>query len=81
MEQAGIRPLIAAEVDDMAMLRLIARESPGVALVPPVVVRDELERGTLVERARVPGLRETFYAVTATRRFANPLIKALLQPV
>jgi hypothetical protein len=28
----------------------------------------------------VPGLRETFYAVTATRRFANPLIKALLQP-
>jgi LysR family transcriptional activator of nhaA len=80
MEQAGIRPLIAAEVDDMAMLRLIARESPGVALVPPVVVRDELERGTLVERARVPGLRETFYAVTASRRFANPLVKSLLQP-
>lgn len=80
MEQAGIRPVIAAEVDDMAMLRLIARETPGVALVPPIVVRDELERGTLVQRARVEGLRETFYAVTATRRFANPLIKSLLQP-
>jgi hypothetical protein len=33
-----------------------------------------------VRRARVEGLRESFYAVTATRRFANPLIKSLLQP-
>ena len=78
MEQAGIRPLIAAEVDDMAMLRLVARESKGVALVPPVVVKDELERGTLVQRARVTGLIETFYAVTASRRFGNPLLKTLL---
>ncbi|NDB26142.1 MAG: LysR family transcriptional regulator [Gammaproteobacteria bacterium] len=78
MEQAGIRPLIAAEVDDMAMLRLVARESKGVALVPPVVVKDELERGTLVQRARVTGLKETFYAVTASRRFGNPLLKTLL---
>jgi len=80
MEQAGIRPLILAEVDDMAMLRLVARESPGVALVPPVVVRDELELGTLVERARVPGLHETFFAVTASRHFPHPLVKSLLKP-
>jgi LysR family transcriptional activator of nhaA len=80
MEQAGIRPLVLAEVDDMAMLRLIARESPGVALVPPVVVQDELARGILVERARVPGLRESFFAVTTSRRFNHPLLRPLLQP-
>jgi LysR family transcriptional activator of nhaA len=80
MEQAGIRPLVLAEVDDMAMLRLIARESPGVALVPPVVVQDELARGILVERARVPGLRESFFAVTTSRRFNHPLLRQLLQP-
>jgi len=78
MEQAGVRPLVAAEVDDMAMLRLMARETRGVALVPPVVVKDELERKVLVEWARVPGLKETFYAVTASRRFANPLLKLLI---
>lgn len=78
MEQAGILPVVAAEVDDMAMLRLVARESDGVALVPPIVVKDEIERGVLVERARVTGLRETFYAVTASRRFGNPLLKSLL---
>ena len=78
MDQAGIRAIVAAEVDDMAMLRLLAREGFGVALVPPVVVRDELRTGLLEERAEVPGLREGFYAVTRRRRFPNPLVGELL---
>ena len=79
MEQAGIRPQVLAEVDDMPMLRLLARESRGVALVPPVVVRDELRAGTLVERCRIPGIRESFYAITPSRRFPNPLLRDLLR--
>ncbi len=78
LEQAGVRPIIAAEVDDMAMLRLLARESGTLALVPPVVVRDELANGTLVERHRLPEIRETFYAITPTRRFPNTLVKELV---
>lgn len=77
-DQAGIRPLIAAEVDDMAMLRLMARESPGVTLVPPVVVKDELASGELVERHRFPQIKETFYAITLSRRFPNPLLRQLI---
>jgi LysR family transcriptional activator of nhaA len=79
LAQSGIRPLIVAEVDDMAMLRLLARESPGVTLVPPVVVVDELERGILVEYCSVPQIRERFYAITRTRRFPNPLVRELLE--
>ncbi len=75
---AGVRPRIIAEVDDMAMLRLLAREGEGLALVPPVVVRDEMERGELVEIHRVPELRETFYAITPSRRFPNPLVGELV---
>lgn len=78
LEQAGVRPIIEAEVDDMAMLRLLARESGTLALVPPVVVRDELANGTLVERHRFPEIRETFYAITPTRRFPNALVKELV---
>ena len=48
MDQTGIRPIIAAEVDDMAMLRLMDRETRGVTLVPPTVVKDELKSGVLV---------------------------------
>lgn len=78
LDLAGIRPIILAEVDDMAMLRLLARESEGVTLVAPIVVRDELESGVLVEHCRIPQLTETFYAITLTRKFPNPLLGALL---
>jgi LysR family transcriptional activator of nhaA len=78
LEQAGVRPRILAEVDDMAMLRLLARESPGVALVPLVVVQGELDDGTLVERCRIPQVHESFYAITPSRRFENPLLRELL---
>ena len=78
LEQAGIRPVILAEVDDMAMLRLLARDSQGLALVPAIVVRDELEAGLLVEHCRIPEVTETFYAIVQQRRFANPLLAELL---
>jgi len=78
VEDAGIRPLIAAEIDDMAMLRLLARESDGLALVPPVVVRDELKNGALVERCRIRQIEESFYAIVPSRRFPNPLVRELV---
>jgi LysR family transcriptional activator of nhaA len=80
LDAAGIIPVILAEVDDMAMLRLFARETRGVTLVPPVVVMDELAAGVLVERARLPRLRESFYAITRRRRFPNPLLRELSLP-
>jgi LysR family transcriptional regulator, transcriptional activator of nhaA len=78
LEDAGVRPQVIAEVDDMAMLRLLARETGVLTLVPPVVVHDELARGVLVERCSLPTIAERFYAVTATRRFAHPTLRALL---
>ena len=79
LELAGIRPTIVAEVDDMAMLRLLARESEGLTLVPPIVVRDELRARTLVEFCRVPGVTESFYAITRAQRFPNRLLLELLK--
>ncbi|KQR33608.1 LysR family transcriptional regulator [Rhizobium sp. Leaf155] len=75
----GLSPQIAAEVDDMAMMRLLAREGAGLAVLPPIVVKGELEAGTLVEFDALPGMIESFYAVTIKRRFPNPLLKPLLQ--
>lgn len=79
LELAGIRPNILAEVDDMAMLRLLARERDAVTLVPPIVVRDELESGALVEYCRIRDLQESFYAITQRRRFPNRLLSGLLR--
>jgi LysR family transcriptional activator of nhaA len=78
MDREGIRPLVAAEVDDMAMLRLLAREGVGLAVVPPIVVKDEIESGVLTEIAQIHGLSETFFAITQSRRFPNPLLRSLI---
>lgn len=80
VERLGIQPRIVAEVDDMAMLRLVAREHKGLAVVPPIVVKDELDGGMLVEVAQLPGLMETFYAITVARRFPNPVLDLVIQP-
>lgn len=79
MDQAGIRPIVVAEIDDMAMLRLFARESDALTLVPAVVVKDELASGLLVERHRIAQIKETFYAITPSRRFPNKLVQELVR--
>lgn len=80
VDRLGVRPRLAAEIDDMAMLRLFARADVGLALVPPIVVADELASGRLVEAAQLSELHEAFYAVTLSRRFPNPLLRELLAP-
>lgn len=78
LDRTGIVPAIAAEADDMAMLRLLVRENAGLAVIPPIVARDELDSGRLVEAAQLEGIVENFLAVTRARRFPNPLLAELL---
>ena len=75
----GLSPRIAAEVDDMAMMRLLAREDAGLAVLPPIVVKDELAGGMLKDAHQLPGITESFLAVTLDRRFPNPLVGELLK--
>lgn len=75
---AGVAPRLRAEVDDMAMLRLIARDSGWLALLPEVVVQDELRQGLLAVVGRPEGLEESFYAITAPQRHRNDTLEQLL---
>jgi LysR family transcriptional activator of nhaA len=77
-ESSGVKPRLRAEVDDMAMLRLIARESDWLTLMPDVVVQDELRDGTLVVVGRSSQLRERFFAITAPYRGKLSLLEQLL---
>ncbi len=80
-EELGLAPKISAEVDDMAMLRLLARDSGSVAMVPEVVVQDELEQGILRKYCEVPEIFENFYAITARRHFRSAALNAVLDSV
>lgn len=73
-----LTPNIAAEVDDMAMMRLLARDTQHIAVMPPVVVRDELQQGTLIDYGALPGVWEEFYAITIQRRFNSSVLQEML---
>ena len=74
----GVTPRLRAEVDDMAMLRLIARDSGWLTILPEVVVQDELRAGVLVTVGQSTALQERFYAITTPHRHHIDLLDQLL---
>ncbi len=76
---AGVTPRLRAEVDDMAMLRLIARDSGWLTVLPEVVVQDELQSGSLVCVGQSTLLQEQFYAITTPHRHHIELLDRLLE--
>lgn len=74
----NVAPNIAASVDDMAMLRLLARTGLGVAVSPSIVVADELASGVLKAAPFALNIHEPFYAVTLPRDFPHPALRDLL---
>jgi len=75
---AGVSPRLRAEVDDMAMLRLVARDSGWLTVLPEVVVQDELRAGVLVTVGRSTLLQENFYAITTLHRHRMERLEQLL---
>ncbi len=78
-QRLGIAPRVVADVDDMAMVRLLAREGVGLAVAPHVVLADELRSGRLQTAPFPLDIVESFYAITMTRQFPHPLLGGLLQ--
>jgi LysR family transcriptional regulator, transcriptional activator of nhaA len=78
LDQAGLRPEVVAEVEDMAMLRILTVRLGVLAVAPRVVVQDELRRGELVEYRRLEMIQERFYAITQARQFPNAVVEDLI---
>lgn len=76
--QLGVTPNVVAEVDDMAMVRLLARDDVGVAVAPSVVLADEIASGMLITAPYDLNIVESFYAVTVARSFPHPAVERLL---
>lgn len=77
--QYQFHPNIVGEADDMAMLRLLARDSKALAVMPDVVVKDEIAAGSLTAYMTLPNIFENFYAVTVKRHLANKAVSDLIR--
>ncbi len=79
--QYQLNPEVVAESDDMAMLRLLTRDTGALAVMPEVVVKDELDHGVLKRYLLLPNVYENFYALTVKRRVVHPKLDMLLRPL
>lgn len=76
-EAQGVRPLVAAQVADSALMKAFGQGGAGV-FVAPTVVEAEVRRQYEVEVvARVDAIRERFYAISAERRLRHPAVVAI----
>lgn len=73
------QPNIVGEADDMAMLRLLARDSKALAVMPDVVVKDEILAGSLTSYLTLPNIFENYYAVTVKKHLSNQLVSELIR--
>jgi LysR family transcriptional regulator, transcriptional activator of nhaA len=72
-------PNVIGEADDMAMLRLLARDTKAVAVMPSVVVKDEITNGNLTSYTTLPNIFENFYVVTVQKHISNQLVTDLIK--
>lgn len=72
--RVGVRPVVAARVEDSALLKLFARRGMGVIAVPAMVEAEAMRQHGLALVGRTGDVRQAVYLVRARRRRPHPLV-------
>lgn len=77
LDSHDLHPLIRAEFDDSALMKVFGQAGEGL-FAAPLVMKDEICRQHEVEFVgEIPKLREHFYAISAERRLKHPAVLAI----
>ncbi len=77
LESHDLHPLIRAEFDDSALLKVFGQAGEGL-FVSPSLIKDEICRQHEIELVgEIPAIREHFYAISAERRLKHPAVVAI----
>ncbi len=78
LDKHRIRPRMIAEFDDSALMKAFGQEAAGI-FVAPSAIKAEVERQYRVTAiGRVDEVKERFYAISAKRRVAHPVIATVV---
>lgn len=75
----GLTLKVGGEVDDVALLRVLALSGKGIVLIPKMGVVNDLANRNLVLIHEFKNFTQAFYAITRQKRFPNPLIAELVR--
>ena len=78
-ERIEVRPRLVAEIEDSALVKVFAAKGRGVFAAPMPIERDICATYDLELIGQTASVTEKFYAITAERRIANPIVTAIAE--
>ena len=79
MHGIGVRPVIAAEFEDGAMLKIAAADGQGFAPVPTVGLEETISRFGLECVGQTTRCVDRFFLITGERRSPHPGVALILE--
>jgi LysR family transcriptional regulator, transcriptional activator of nhaA len=77
LERSGVRPRVVGEFEDSALMKAFGEAGSGIFPGPTAIEREIKAQYGVRVLARVPKLRERFYAITVERRLRHPGVVAI----
>jgi LysR family transcriptional regulator, transcriptional activator of nhaA len=76
-DKAGLRPRIAGEFEDTALMKVFARGAPAVFPAPAAIERDIRRFYGVKLIGRTAAVKERYYAISVERRLKHPGVVAI----
>ena len=77
LDEHQIHPLIAAEFEDSALMKVFGQAGVGAFPAPSVIEREVIKQYDVKPVGRVESLRERFFAISVERKLKHPAIVAI----
>jgi len=78
-EAQGVRPEVAGEFDDTALLKAFGRRGLGLFAAPAVIEREVCAEMQVQPVGRTDEVRERYYAISVERRLRHPAVVAIAE--
>ena len=75
--QQGLRPAVAGEFEDSALLKSFGERGIGLFGGPTAIEAEIRRQYSVIPLGRIEQVRERFYAISAERRLKHPAVVAI----
>lgn len=75
----GIRPAIAGEFDDSALIMVFGQEGDGIFVAPTVIEAEVLRQHQVHVIGRTQAVKERYYAISIERIIKHPAVAAIFE--
>ena len=79
LDAKALRPVVAGEFDDTALMTAFGSRGLGAFVVPSVIEAEACRQWDVQLVGRIDDLREAYYAITVERRLRHPAVLAIAQ--